>query len=67
MTEGIRQTSVPHFTEHVHFSWFFYIEFADVYFFFKKEKKKKLTLILYILICPGFFIRFSTFLIVKLH
>lgn len=36
-------------------------------FFFKKEKKKKLTLILYILICPGFFIRFSTFLIVKLH
>lgn len=52
----------------VHFSWFFYIEFADVNLFLRRKRKKNWTLILYILICPGFFlIRFSTFLIVKLH
>lgn len=52
----------------VHFSWFFYIEFADVNLFLRRKRKKNSTLILYILICPSFFIRVSTFFfIVELH
>lgn len=52
----------------VHFSWFFYIEFADVNLFLRRKRKKKLNFdFVHFDLSWLFFIRFSTVLIVKLH
>lgn len=52
----------------VHFSWFFYIEFADVNLFLRRKRKKnQLWFCTFWFVLAFFLIRFSTFLIVKLH
>lgn len=64
---GDRRDTSDFCASFVHFSWFFYIEFADVNLFFKKEKKNQLWFCTFWFVLAFLFVFLLFFFIVELH